>query len=218
MNKNTYEYVKDNLIEIKEIKKYLKSHKIDERKVIDLKIECNNNIFTPETIDNYISDIYLDSNSYIFKYDLINGFDCSKVNIYWGNYKYFIFVRYGYYTDVKTDKSDSILSEDFIFLLIKGFYEYYTSIVYEIYDNNYISYFCIKFSKNYQINTCHFENWLKLENNIEKFYHIRSGNYGNCQIEYNHTKYNTRLDNNRLKEEDEELLKLYENKNKFGFY
>ena len=213
-----YEYVKDNLIEIKEIKKYLKSHKIDERKVIDLKIECNNNIFTPETIDNYISDIYLDSNSYIFKYDLINGIDSSKVNIYWGNYKYFIFVRYGYYTDVKTDKSDSILSEDFLFLLIKGFYEYYTSIVYKIYDNNYISYFCIKFSKNYQINTCHFENWLKLENNIEKFYHIRSGNYGNSQIEYNHTKYNTRLDNNRLKEEDEELLKLYENKNEFGFY
>ena len=218
LDKNTYEYVKDNLIEIKEIKKYLKSHKIDERKVIDLKIECNNNIFTPETIDNYISDIYLDSNSYIFKYDLINGIDSSKVNIYWGNYKYFIFVRYGYYTDVKTDKSDSILSEDFIFLLIKGFYEYYTSIVYKIYDNNYISYFCIKFSKNYQINTCHFENWLKLENNIEKFYHIRSGNYGNSQIEYNHTKYNTRRDNNRLKEEDEELLKLYENKNKFGFY
>ena len=213
-----YEYVKDNLIEIKEIKKYLKSQKIDERKVIDLKIECNNNIFTPETIDNYISDIYLDSNSYIFKYDLINGIDSSKVNIYWGNYKYFIFVRYGYYTDVKTDKSDSILSEDFLFLLIKGFYEYYTSIVYKIYDNKYISYFCIKFSKNYQINTCHFENWLKLENNIEKFYHIRSGNYGNSQIEYNHTKYNTRLDNNRLKEEDEELLKLYENKNEFGFY
>ena len=217
LNKSMYKYIKDNLNEIKEIRKYLKINKIDERKVIDLKIQCNNNIFTPVTIDNYISDLYLDNISYIFKYDLINGIDNSKVNIYWGNYKYFIFVRYGNYTDVITDKSDLILSKDLLFVLIKGIYEYYTSIVYKINENNYISYFCIKFGSNFQINTCHFDKWLKLENNKEKFYHIRSGNYGNCQLEYNHTKYNTRLDN-KLKEEDEELLQLYKNTNKFGIY
>lgn len=217
-DESIYKYIKDNLNDIREIRKYLKSHNIDERKVIDILIECNNNIYTPVTIDEYIPDLYLDSFSYIFKYDLINAIDKNNVNIYWGNYKYFIFVRYGNYTDRITDKSDTILSKDLFIILKKGNYEYYTSIVYKINDNSYISYLCIKFLKNTQINTCYLSKWLMLENNKEKFYHIRSENYGNCQIEYNNTKYYINLDI-KLKNEDKELLKLYKEKTtRFGYY
>ena len=217
-DESKYIYIKDNLNDIKEIKKYLKSHNIDERKVIDILIECNNNIYTPVTIDEYIPDLYLDSFSYIFKYDLINAIDKNNVKIYWGNYKYFIFVRYGNYTDRITDKSDTILSKDLFIILKKGNYEYYTSIVYKIDDNSYISYLCIKFVKNTQINTCYLSKWIMLENNKEKFYHIRSENYGNCQVEYNNTKYYINLDI-KLKNEDKELLKLYKEKTtRFGYY
>ena len=213
-----YKYIKDNMKDIKEIRKYLKSHNIDERKILDILIECNNNIYTAVSIDEYITGIYLDSLSYIFKYDLINGFDKNNVKIYWGNYKYFIFVRYGNYTDRITDKSDTILSKDLFIILKKGNYEYYTSIVYKINDNSYISYLCIKFMKNTQINTCYLSKWLMLENNKEKFYHIRSENYGNCQVEYNNTKYYINLDI-ALKNQDKELLKFYKEKTtRFGYY
>ena len=189
INNNDFEKIKEYLDnkQYDKANNYMKRHKINIRKLDDFYIKNNNKKYNVITIEDDLPGINKDNPSYIFKFDLIFGYDESKINTNWSQSEKYIFVTKGFYTDRKHEIGTDISDKYLIPLYTKMLY--YTCIVFQPLKGVYITYVCMKFNDKYTINKKYFPEWLMLSNDDEKFYYIRSGNYGNGQILFNETIY-----------------------------
>ena len=195
-------------------KKYMITHKINIRKLDDFYIKNNNVIHNLINIEDELPGINRDNPLYIFKFDLIFGYDKTKINVVWKKTDKYIFVKKGYYTDRKhnigIDISDKYLTPIYTKM------EYYTCIVFEVLKDVYITYICLKFIDKYQVYKKYFDDWLMLSNDEEKFYYIRSGNYGNRNIVFNETIYPRHENFIYDKEPDKTKVNEYSHKPLYG--
>ena len=216
INNNNFEYIKKYLDtkQYDKAKNYMKRHKINIRKLDDFYIKNNNKKYNVISIEDDLPGINKDNPSYIFKFDLIFGYDESKINTNWNQSEKYIFVTKGYYTDRKHEIGTDISDKYLIPLYTKMLY--YTCIVFQPLKGVYITYVCMKFNDKYTINKKYFPEWLMLSNDDEKFYYIRSGNYGNRQIVFNETIYPKHENFIYSKTLDKAKVKEYSEKPQYG--
>ena len=223
-NINNYKITKINFENIKYLldkkqfgkaRNYMINNKINVRKLEDFYIQNNNTKYNVISIEDYLPGINKDNPAYIFKFDLIFGYDKTKIRTTWSDTDKYIFVTKGFYTDMKHNIGTDI-SDKYITPLYKKMI-YYTCIVFKIEEGVYITYVCMKFFGKYPITKNYFPEWLMLPNDDEKFYYIRSGNYGNRNIVYdNKTRYPKHENFKYTKEIDEAKVKEYSEKALYG--
>lgn len=194
---------------------YMVSNKINIRKLEDFYIQNNNTKYNVISIEDYLPGINKENPAYIFKFDLIFGYDKTKIRNTWSDTDKYIFVTKGFYTDMKHSIGTDI-SDKYITPLYKKMI-YYTCIVFKVEEGVYITYICMKFFGKYPITKNYFPEWLMLPNDDEKFYYIRSGNYGNRNIVYNNkTRYPKHENFKYTQEFDQAKVKEYSEKPLYG--
>ena len=217
ITKIDFEYIKYYLDkkQFGKARNYMINNKINVRKLEDFYIQNNNTKYNVISIEDYLPGINKDNPAYIFKFDLIFGYDKTKIRTTWSDTDKYIFVSKGFYTDIKHNTGTDI-SDKYITPLYKKMI-YYTCIVFKIEEGVYITYVCMKFFGKYPITKNYFPEWLMLPNDDEKFYYIRSGNYGNRNIVYNNkTRYPKHKNFKFTEEIDQAKVKEYSEKPLYG--
>ena len=123
-----------------------------------------------------------------FRYDLITGWDgYGRKN--WGNRKYFLFVRPGYF-DASDMVSDILSLETVNTKLYFGLSTFGIRTRYVKPDEyNYITYFYLKFKESHHLPRTRFNNWLLIDADDKKMDQVRTGLYGTMYIIQRYFKY-----------------------------
>lgn len=116
-----------------------------------------------------------------FRYDLLVGSDCNGMKS-WGNKKYFLFIRPGFFTqqDIAADmiSLDSVNMKDYYGISTYAIKTKYTKNK----NYNYVTYFYLKFKNTHHLPRIRFTDWLSLECDEKKINRIKSGIYGTMYI------------------------------------